>query len=78
MQIRSLQHKAILNYFYSSFFPKGQNFKFFHHQAYEPKNDPKKIVLTCEHASNKLPDKYKWGVHDIEKYKKTHWAYDIK
>ncbi len=76
--IKSLLNKAISNYFFSSFFPDGKNFVFFHSQTYEPKNDSKKIVLTCEHASSALPPGYTWANHDIEKYRATHWAYDIK
>lgn len=35
-----------------------------------------KLLLTCEHASNHLPDPYKWHENDII-FKDTHWGYDI-
>jgi len=35
-----------------------------------------KILLTCEHASNRLPRPYNWSVDD-QWVKTTHWAYDI-
>jgi len=35
-----------------------------------------KILLTCEHASNRLPRPYNWSAED-QWVKETHWAYDI-
>eukprot|EP00494_Astrolonche_serrata_P018145 UN18337 len=32
------------------------------------------ILLTCEHASNTLPNNYNWGLN--ETVSKEHWAYD--
>lgn len=35
-----------------------------------------KILLTCEHASNHLPEPYSWHEDDLQ-FKDTHWGYDI-
>ena len=35
----------------------------------------RKILITCEHASNRLPEPYHWTQGD-ERFKDTHWAYD--
>ena len=34
-----------------------------------------KVIVTCEHASNRLPEPYEWSTHDVD-FKETHWAYD--
>lgn len=34
-----------------------------------------RVMVTCEHASNGLPEPYSWSKGD-EKLKDTHWAYD--
>lgn len=39
--------------------------------------DPKSpVFLTCEHASQRLPEGYRWHPHD-ERLVGTHWAYDL-
>jgi len=40
---------------------------------HEPNNS---IVLTCEHASNQLPEGYSWSENDRINFVDTHWSYD--
>jgi len=34
------------------------------------------LLITCEHATNHLPDGFSWSPHDSQHIKDTHWAYD--
>jgi predicted N-formylglutamate amidohydrolase len=37
---------------------------------------PRRIVLTCEHASGRLPEPWQWSEADRQ-LQQTHWCYDI-
>jgi predicted N-formylglutamate amidohydrolase len=37
---------------------------------------PARLILSCEHASNRLPEPYRWPDED-RRLADTHWAYDI-
>lgn len=36
-----------------------------------------KLLITCEHASYRLPPAYDWSEHDLHTHIGTHWSYDI-
>jgi len=40
-------------------------------------NPNNKIIITCEHAHNVLPDEYSWTEHDKRHFVDEHWGYDI-
>jgi predicted N-formylglutamate amidohydrolase len=35
------------------------------------------VILTCEHASLRLPSSWKWSSDDHRRLVGTHWSYDI-
>ncbi len=37
---------------------------------------PEPVLITCEHASNRLPEPWNWSAAD-ERLRGMHWAYDI-
>jgi len=43
----------------------------------DPANPNNKIVVTCEHAKNELPDEYSWTENDKKYFVDEHWGYDI-
>jgi len=43
----------------------------------DPANPNNKIVVTCEHAKNELPDEYSWTENDRKHFVNEHWGYDI-
>jgi len=43
----------------------------------DPSNPNNKIVVTCEHARNVLPDEYSWTENDKRYFVNDHWGYDI-
>jgi len=42
----------------------------------DPQNPNNSIVITCEHASNALPDEYSWTENDRTYFANDHWGYD--
>jgi len=42
----------------------------------DPENPNNMIVITCEHASNALPDGYDWTENDRTYFADQHWGYD--
>lgn len=61
------------------FFQKNSRFLFSslkNFQYYSPSNVSPSVLLTCEHASNELPEGYNWSKND-KKFENTHWSYDI-
>jgi len=42
----------------------------------DPQNLNNSIVITCEHASNALPDEYSWTENDRTYFANDHWGYD--
>jgi len=42
----------------------------------DPKAPNNAIVITCEHASNALPDGYSWSEFDREHFANEHWGWD--
>jgi predicted N-formylglutamate amidohydrolase len=43
----------------------------------DPLNPFNKIVITCEHATNDLPEDYSWSEHDQRHFVDEHWGIDI-
>jgi len=43
----------------------------------DPSNPNNKVVITCEHATNDLPDEYSWTESDRRHFVNEHWAIDI-
>jgi len=43
----------------------------------DPQNPNNHIVLTCEHATNNLPDDYSWSENDKRNFVDEHWGLDI-
>jgi len=43
----------------------------------DPLNPNNNVVITCEHASNELPDDYAWTDKDRRNFTNEHWAIDI-
>jgi len=43
----------------------------------DPKNPNNEVVVTCEHATNDLPDEYSWSENDTKYFKNEHWGVDI-
>jgi len=43
----------------------------------DPANPNDHIVLTCEHATNNLPDDYSWSENDKRNFVDEHWGLDI-
>ena len=42
----------------------------------DPANPNNTIALTCEHATNVLPQEYKWTDNDLENFANSHWGWD--
>jgi predicted N-formylglutamate amidohydrolase len=42
----------------------------------DPENPDNAIVITCEHASNQLPEGYSWSESDRLYFADEHWGYD--
>jgi len=42
----------------------------------DPSDPNNSVVLTCEHASNQLPEGYSWSENDRVNFADTHWSYD--
>jgi len=42
----------------------------------DPQNPNNLIVITCEHASNQLPEGYSWTENDRTYFANDHWGYD--
>jgi predicted N-formylglutamate amidohydrolase len=42
-----------------------------------PQNPNNKIVITCEHATNDLPEEYSWTENDRRYFTNEHWGCDI-
>jgi len=61
------------NRFVSSF-AKGLVKEGPNHEHYCFGNVP--LLITCEHATNELPEGFSWSSHDAKHIKDTHWAYD--
>ncbi len=49
-----------------------------HEESYEVivSHAPARVVLTCEHASSRLPEPWSWSAAD-RSLQQTHWCYDI-
>jgi predicted N-formylglutamate amidohydrolase len=43
----------------------------------DPHNLNNHIVITCEHATNNLPDDYSWSENDKRNFVDEHWGLDI-
>jgi len=43
----------------------------------DPLNPNNEVVITCEHATNDLPDEYSWSENDTKYFKNEHWGVDI-
>jgi predicted N-formylglutamate amidohydrolase len=43
----------------------------------DPQNPNNKIVLTCEHATNDLPEGMSWSQSDQEHFANEHWGSDL-
>lgn len=42
----------------------------------DPENPNNVVVITCEHASNELPEDYSWTENDRKYFADDHWGYD--
>jgi len=42
----------------------------------DPETPNNSVVITCEHASNELPDSYSWTENDRKYFADDHWGYD--
>jgi len=42
----------------------------------DPENPNNEMVITCEHASNELPDGYEWTENDRKHFVDEHWGWD--
>lgn len=43
----------------------------------DPSNPNDSVIITCEHATNDLPEPYSWTDHDTRYFKEEHWGLDI-
>jgi len=43
----------------------------------DPLSPNNKVVITCEHATNDLPEGYSWTAHDERYFVNEHWGLDI-
>jgi len=43
----------------------------------DPQNPNNKVVVTCEHATNHLPEDYSWTENDERYFVNEHWGVDI-
>jgi predicted N-formylglutamate amidohydrolase len=43
----------------------------------DPTDPNNKVVITCEHASNDLPEEYSWSENDRRYFINEHWGLDI-
>lgn len=43
----------------------------------DPTNPNNKVIITCEHAFNVLPEEYTWTENDKRHFVDEHWGYDI-
>ena len=43
----------------------------------DPLNPNNNIIMTCEHATNTLPEGYSWDENDERYFKNEHWGSDI-
>jgi len=43
----------------------------------DPQNPNNKLIITCEHAHNVLPDEYSWTENDKRHFVDDHWGYDL-
>jgi len=43
----------------------------------DPLNPNNKVVITCEHATNDLPEEYSWSESDRRYFINEHWGLDI-
>jgi len=43
----------------------------------DPTNPNNTVLITCEHATNDLPEGYSWSEHDKRHFANEHWGLDI-
>jgi predicted N-formylglutamate amidohydrolase len=43
----------------------------------DPAHPNNSVIITCEHATNDLPENYSWSDHDTRYFKNEHWGLDI-
>jgi len=43
----------------------------------DPENPNNHVILTCEHATNNLPEDYSWSENDKRNFVDEHWGLDI-
>jgi len=43
----------------------------------DPTNPNNEILITCEHATNDLPEDYSWTENDKRHFVNEHWGLDI-
>jgi len=55
--------------------PESENARIYDYR--DPLNPNNKVVITCEHATNDLPEGYSWTDHDQRYFVDEHWGLDI-